>query len=96
MAEDKKSSTAKKRSTAKKAAKKNAESTEQEPEGTAPGKARYSGESAPEPVVRYSAEELAEQEHDARVKHNERTGGGPVHEGELEAQREEALARTGS
>ena len=40
-------------------------------------------------------EELKRQEHEARVAHNERTGGGPVDEGELQAQREEHNQRTG-
>ena len=40
-------------------------------------------------------EEFKRQEHEARVAHNERTGGGSVQEGELQAQREEHNRRTG-
>lgn len=40
-------------------------------------------------------EELAAQEHALRVEHNARTGGGPVHEGELQAQRDKHNERTG-
>lgn len=43
----------------------------------------------------YTPEELAELEHAARVAHNERTGGGPVREGELEEQRVVHTLRTG-
>lgn len=39
-------------------------------------------------------EELEQQEHDLRVEHNARTGGGEIHEGELQAQRDEHNRRT--
>lgn len=43
----------------------------------------------------YSQEELLQLEHDARVTHNARTGGGAVQPGELELQRLVHNARTG-
>jgi hypothetical protein len=60
-------------------------------EGPIPGK--FSQEAPPE-VRLPSAEELAAQEHEERVKHNELTGGGDVHKDELQAQRDEHNRRT--
>lgn len=59
----------------------------------APVKARFAS-STPEPRVVLSEEERTALEHLARALHNERTGGGEVHEGELQAAREEHLRRT--
>jgi hypothetical protein len=65
---------------------------EQESEpGPIPGK--FSQES-PAEVRLPSPEELAAQEHEERVTHNERTGGGDVHKDELQAQRDEHNRRT--
>lgn len=47
------------------------------------------------PVEQTKPEDFARQEHELRVEHNARTGGGDVHEGELQAQREEHNERTG-
>lgn len=40
------------------------------------------------------ADDMARQEHEARVEHNKRTGGGAVQEGELDEQRDEHNRRT--
>lgn len=59
-----------------------------------PIKGRYSRESVPEPRVVLSTMERSAAEHAERVRHNERTGGGEVHEGELQEAAEVHLRRT--
>jgi hypothetical protein len=60
-------------------------------EGPIPNK--FSQEPPPE-IHLPSPEELLEQEHEMRVAHNERTGGGDVQKDELQAQRDEHNRRT--
>jgi primosomal protein N'' len=47
------------------------------------------------PVEQTKPEDLARQEYEQRVLHNERTGGGKVQQDELQAQRVEHNERTG-
>jgi hypothetical protein len=55
-------------------------------------------EETEEPVEHPPVDDPEERErlaHEVRAVHNERTGGGPVHEGEVRRQREEHLERVG-
>lgn len=99
MANAKKKTTARQRPAAKKAAaRQQAQATDDtQPQGNeGPIPARFSGEPAPEPdAVVMSEEERADAEHEARLEHNARTGGGELIESELEVQRVVHNARTG-
>lgn len=96
MADTKKKTDPKRSRAAKKAAatRKTNETEEQSNAGPIP--ARFSGEPAPEPsAVVLSEEERQDLEHEERLEHNTRTGGGDLIEGELEVQRVVHNARTG-
>lgn len=81
---------------AKKAAetrKKNQEEEEKARQAEASGEQPEQVEGAEE-IRRLTPEELAQREHVLRVAHNARTGGGEVHEGELQAAHDEHNRRT--
>lgn len=82
---------AKKQAAKKRAATKRTPTTE----GAPPGPVEDNDSEETESTEATSVTDFDQQEHDERVKHNERTGGGKVVPGEVQRQRDEHNRRVG-